>query len=172
MKSSSSRRLIWILGGALAAGCAHQAAKPDDTTAEAPDKPTPPKAAEPPPSDPLPPEKASVADDGSGDAIYFDFDSAVLRDDARDVLAKLASTLKERDDAKLAIEGNCDAQGTIEYNLALGQHRAEAAKMYLVHMGVPRKRIKTASYGSQRPKYPGRDEEAYAKNRRDDLVVK
>lgn len=172
MTSPSSRKLIWILGAVLGAGCAHQAAKPDKV-AEAEDKPAPPKKeAEPPAADPLPPEKATVADDGPGDAIYFDFDSALLRDDARDTLAKLANNLKERSDSKLAIEGNCDQQGTVEYNLALGQHRAEAAKAYLIQMGVPKKRIKTASYGSQRPKYPGRDEEAFAKNRRDDLIVK
>jgi peptidoglycan-associated lipoprotein len=172
MTSLSSRKLIWVVAAALAAGCAHQAAKPDKV-ADTEDKPAPKKvAAEPPPADPLPPEKATMADDDPGDAIYFDFDSAILRDDARDTLAKLAATLKERDNTKLAIEGNCDALGTVEYNLALGQHRAEAAKTYLVRMGVARNRIKTASYGSQRPKYPGRDEDAYAKNRRDDLVVK
>ena len=172
MTSPSSRKLIWIVGWALAAGCAHQEAKPDKAPEAEAKAPAPKPPAETPTSDPLPPEKATVSDDGPGDAIYFDFDSSILRDDARDTLAKLAGTLKDRDSTKVAIEGNCDALGTVEYNLALGQHRAEAAKAYLVQMGVPRKRIKTASYGSQRPKYPGRDEQAYAKNRRDDLIVK
>ncbi|HVR64379.1 MAG TPA: OmpA family protein [Polyangia bacterium] len=173
MTSPSSRKLAWIFGAALAAGCAHEAAKPDKV-ADVEQKPAPRKAAEPPPADPLPPEKITDAADESagGDAIYFDFDSALLRDDARDILAKVAGSLKEQPDSKLAIEGNCDALGTVEYNLALGQHRAEAAKAYLVQMGVQRKRIKTASFGSQRPKYPGRDEAAYSKNRRDDLIVK
>ena len=172
MTSPSSRRLPWIFAAALAAGCAHEAAKPDKV-ADVEQKPAPRKAApEPPATDPLPPEKASIADDAPGDAIFFDFDSALLRDEARDTLAKLAGNLKDQPEAKLAIEGNCDALGTVEYNLALGQHRAEAAKAYLVQMGVQRKRIRTASFGSQRPKYPGRDEDSYAKNRRDDLIVK
>lgn len=112
-------------------------------------------------------------------SIFFDFDSALLRDDARGVLGTLATGLK--DDGRpssssaaprLEIDGNCDELGTVEYNLALGQQRAEAAKKYLVQMGVDPGRIHTASYGSQRPRYPGHDEMAHAKNRRDDLVYR
>jgi peptidoglycan-associated lipoprotein len=173
MTSRSSRNLGWLLGLALAVGCSHEQTKPPRVAADSDEaKPTPaaPKrAAEP---EALPPEPPPAVTDEGQDAIYFDFDSSTLREDARDVLAKVATDLKEKDtNSKIAIEGNCDALGTVEYNLALGQHRAEAAKSYLVQMGVPKKRIRTASYGSQRPKYPGHDEDAYAKNRRDDLVL-
>ncbi|HEX3698818.1 MAG TPA: OmpA family protein [Polyangia bacterium] len=168
-----SRNLGWLFGLALAVGCSHEQSRPPKVAADS-DEPKPRPAShetqkEP---DPLPPETpTTVADDNPG-AIFFDFDSSTLREDARDTLAKVATDLKEKDaTAKIAIEGNCDALGTVEYNLALGQHRAEAAKTYLVEMGVPKKRIRTASYGSQRPKYPGHDEDAYAKNRRDDLIV-
>ena len=75
-----------------------------------------------------------------------------------------------RQSASLAIEGNCDELGTTEYNLALGEERARAAKTYLMHLGVPASRIATISYGSQRPKYPGHDDDARARNRRDDLI--
>jgi peptidoglycan-associated lipoprotein len=105
-----------------------------------------------------------------GDAIYFDFDSATLRDDARPVLQTVADTMRGRR-GSVKIEGNCDELGTVEYNLALGDHRARAAKDYLVRMGVSAARITTLSYGSQRPKDPGHDETAHAKNRRDDFVV-
>jgi peptidoglycan-associated lipoprotein len=124
----------------------------------------PPKAAPPP-----------VADDGpkrkeSPDAIFFDFDSALVRDDARTVLQKIADQLRQHQ-AGLRIEGNCDEVGTVEYNLALGEQRARAAKEYLVHLGVPSQAIATISYGAQRPKDPGHDETSHAQNRRDDLLV-
>ena len=86
-----------------------------------------------------------------GDAIFFDFDSAALRDDARPVLQAVAESLRARS-ATVKVEGNCDELGTVEYNLALGEQRARAAKEYLVHMGVPPEKIATISYGSQRPK--------------------
>lgn len=104
------------------------------------------------------------------DSIYFDFDSAVLRDDARPVLQKVADNARSRQ-ASLRVEGNCDELGTVEYNIALGEHRARAARDYLVHMGIPADHIATVSYGSQRPRDPGHDETAHAKNRRDDLEV-
>ncbi len=104
--------------------------------------------------------------------VFFDFDSYTLRGEAHPVLQSVAEKLRGRDTEKLQIEGNCDDQGTIEYNLALGEERARAAKNYLVHLGVPDSRIATVSYGSQRPKYQGHDDAARAKNRRDDLVVR
>ena len=80
--------------------------------------------------------------------------------------------MRDQSTEKLRIEGNCDDLGTTEYNLALADERARAAKSYLVHLGVPDSRIATISYGSERPKYPGHDDDARAKNRRDDLVVR
>jgi peptidoglycan-associated lipoprotein len=81
--------------------------------------------------------------EGHGGAIYFDFDSATLRDDARSELQNLAGELPKKQDEALVIEGNCDELGTVEYNLALREQRARSAKEYLSHMGVPQERIRT-----------------------------
>jgi peptidoglycan-associated lipoprotein len=105
------------------------------------------------------------------DAIYFDFDSSLVRADARPVLQRVGDEMQGKS-AALKIEGNCDEVGTVEYNIALGEARARSAKEYLVHLGVPSNRIAIASYGSQRPKDPGHDEAAHAKNRRDDFVIR
>jgi peptidoglycan-associated lipoprotein len=115
---------------------------------------------------------AVASTDPGGAAIFFDFDSALLRDEARPVLQHVASALRGKDKEDLKVEGNCDELGTVEYNLALGDHRARAAKEYLVHLGVPPNRIRTVSYGSQRPRFTGHNDDARAKNRRDDLVLR
>jgi len=121
------------------------------------------------------PAPAPVAEDApknkEDDAIYFDFDSALLRDEARPVLQKVADSLQRRS-ASLRIEGNCDEVGTVEYNLALGDQRARAARDYLVRLGVSPSKVATVSYGAQRPKDPGHDDSAHAKNRRDDFLIR
>ena len=103
--------------------------------------------------------------------IHFDFDKYTLKDEARASLQKDAEWLAKNKDVKIVIEGNCDERGTAEYNLALGQRRAEAAAKYLIDMGIDAKRIKTVSYGLERPLDPRHNEEAWAKNRRDHFVV-
>lgn len=104
--------------------------------------------------------------------IHFDFDDYSLRPDAREILKRHASWLKEHPSVKLVIEGHCDERGTSEYNLALGQKRAESAKNFLVEMGVEASRIETVSFGEEIPLDPGHNEEAWAKNRRAEFVVK
>lgn len=103
--------------------------------------------------------------------IHFDFDKYTLKDKARASLQKRAEWLAKNKDVKIVIEGNCDERGTAEYNLALGQRRAEAAVKYLIDLGIDGKRIKAVSYGLERPLDPGHNEEAWAKNRRDHFVV-
>ncbi len=103
--------------------------------------------------------------------IHFAFDRYDLRPDARGVLRDLAGWLAEHEGWEVTIEGHCDERGTIEYNLALGERRAEAAKAYLRSLGVPDDRITTISYGEERPLDPGSNEEAWAKNRRDHFIV-
>jgi peptidoglycan-associated lipoprotein len=162
--------LSLCLAGALTVGCAHDDKKPDAPVKVAQQEAPPPKPRAPTPSAPeeSPPP---VAQDDAGNAIYFDFDSSLVRDDARPVLQKVGAEVKQKRES-LKVEGNCDEVGTVEYNLALGEARARSAKEYLVHLGVPSSRIAIASYGSQRPKYPGHDETAHAKNRRDDLLIR
>lgn len=103
--------------------------------------------------------------------IYFEFDSYNIRPDDIPVLTDLATRLSANQAAKLMVEGHCDERGTVEYNLALGQKRADAAKDYLVKLGVSDKRIRIVSYGKEAPLLPGHTEEAWAKNRRAHFVV-
>lgn len=168
-------RSIWpaVLAIGIAGACSH-AQKPDVTAVATPLAAAPPAARRAPPSPVAP---APVADD-NGDskgnkelAVFFDFDSALLRDDARPVLQKVAVMARQRDE-NVRIEGNCDELGTVEYNLALGEHRAIQAKDYLTKLGVPPAHIKTVSYGSQHPKAPGHDDQAHAQNRRDDFILR
>ena len=103
--------------------------------------------------------------------VLFDFDKFSLKPEGRDTLKELAAWLTRNKDKSVLIEGNCDERGTTEYNLALGERRAKEAMKYLVELGVDAKRIKTISYGKERPLDPGHTEEAWAKNRRDHFVV-
>ncbi len=102
---------------------------------------------------------------------FFDYDKADLRADARDVLAANATWLKAHPSVVFTIEGHCDERGTAQYNLALGDRRANAAKEYLVSLGIDAGRAKTVSYGKERPFATGHDEESWAKNRRAHFVV-
>lgn len=153
----------------LAGGCSKKAAEaPPATTPPAATQPaeTPPQApAEPPPATP---EPVSV----TWQDAYFDYDSADLRDDARGALDADAKMLADHAKASLTIEGHCDERGTPEYNLALGERRANAAKDYLVAHGVDGSRIETISYGEERPFATGHDEASWAQNRRAHLVQK
>jgi peptidoglycan-associated lipoprotein len=103
-------------------------------------------------------------------SIYFGLDSADLGADARAALTKFTSQVQSRSDLELRIEGNCDERGSREYNLALGQRRADAAKDYLVFLGIPASRITTLSNGKEKPRASGHHEQAWKKNRRDDLI--
>jgi peptidoglycan-associated lipoprotein len=103
--------------------------------------------------------------------IYFEFDKSTLTPSAQDNLLRKAEWLRENADATITIEGNCDERGTNEYNLALGDRRAESAKAFLVDLGIDPARITTISYGEERPVDPRHNEEAWAKNRRDHFVV-
>ena len=103
--------------------------------------------------------------------IHFDFDQYSIRPEDRQSLSSLADYLLKDKNVKIVIERNCDKRGTTEYNLALGDRRAQEAMNFLVNSGVDRKRIKTISYGKERPLDPDNNEEAWAKNRRDHFVV-
>ncbi len=103
--------------------------------------------------------------------IHFDFDKYYIRPDAAEILKKKAQWLKEHPEVHLLIEGHCDERGTEEYNLALGERRANSAKEFLVNLGIDPKRISIISYGEERPVDPRSCEEAWAKNRRDHFVI-
>jgi peptidoglycan-associated lipoprotein len=98
--------------------------------------------------------------------VYFDFDDASLSQQARQVLMEKAAWLRTNSDSRVIIEGHCDERGTAEYNIALGQRRAQSIKTFLVNAGIDPSRLRTVSYGEERPLDPGKTEEAYARNRR------
>jgi peptidoglycan-associated lipoprotein len=103
--------------------------------------------------------------------INFDFDSSIIRPDAREILKVNADFFLKNRISSIVIEGHCDERGTAEYNMALGQKRAQETKTYLINLGVKESIIKTISYGEERPLDPGNSEEAWAKNRRAHFVV-
>jgi len=103
--------------------------------------------------------------------IHFAFDSAAIKSGEKANLQSVADALKSDANAKLLIEGNCDDRGTEEYNRSLGERRALAAREALAKLGVSPDRIRTISYGKDKPADPGHDEAAWAKNRRDDFVL-
>ncbi len=100
-----------------------------------------------------------------GDRVFFDLDQYVLSEDARTVLRRQAAWLDAYSDVNILVAGNCDERGTREYNLALGERRANVVKAYLVDLGVDPARIETVSYGKERPIAAGSDDAAWAQNR-------
>jgi len=102
---------------------------------------------------------------------FFEYNDSSLSADAQTALTSSANWLKKNSSYNLLIEGHCDERGTEQYNLALGDRRANQAKEYLVTLGVDAARIRTVSYGEERPFDAGHDESAWSKNRRDHLVL-
>ena len=103
--------------------------------------------------------------------IRFDYDKYDIRRVDEGILRENAAFLKKNPKMKIQIEGHCDERGTVEYNLALGERRANSTKRYLVSLGITSDRISTISFGKERPLDPGHNEEAWAKNRRAHIVV-
>lgn len=128
-----------------------------------------PEAVPPAPVAPTPagPAPGTVGDfvENVGERVFYDFDSYELTSEARNTLKKQAAWLQSYAGVKVLVAGNCDERGTREYNLALGARRANAAKDYLVSLGIDASRITTISYGKERPLDPASNERAWALNR-------
>ena len=103
--------------------------------------------------------------------VYFAYNQFTLDDESRKVLEKNAAYLKANPTQKIIVEGHCDERGSDEYNLALGERRAVAAKSYLVSLGIPAERLSTISYGEEQPLVAAANEEAWAQNRRAEFKV-
>ncbi len=153
---------------------------PPPTVTEAPAPAPAPAEAKPAPVPPPAPIKedklaAATLDDINRNSplkpVFFDYDSAELTAEGQKVLEGDADVLKKNATWMITIEGHCDERGTAEYNLALGERRAVAAKAYLVSLGIAADRLDTRSYGKEFPFDPGHDEQAWAKNRRGHFVV-
>jgi peptidoglycan-associated lipoprotein len=155
-------------------------APPGTVGGTAPPPPGPPEpVSEPTVVPPMPiPEDAIGAkslDDLNRDSplqpVFFLLDSSDLSSDAQSALQQNASVLKQYASWQITIEGHADERGTAEYNLALGERRALAARDYLVSLGIPATRVRTVSYGKEFPFDPGHTEEAFSKNRRAHFVI-
>jgi peptidoglycan-associated lipoprotein len=162
---------ITVLSAAMLAACSHAQPTPEPVKVAAPVAEVAPvvtpevKPAVPAPEIPKPVEIKPTA------SIYFAFDQSLLTEESRHVLSGLVSAATAPG-ALIRIEGNCDERGSDEYNIGLGQRRADAAKNYLVNLGVPASAVTAISFGEERPKMPGHDEESWRENRRDDVFVK
>src|SRR5207244_13159464 len=106
-----------------------------------------------------------------GTMIHFDYDKAIIRGGDAAVLDQKVAILQANPPLRIRISGHCDERGSDEYNLALGNRRATAAKQYLVSHGIDPSRIETVSYGEERPLAPGHDEDAWSQNRRDEFEI-
>jgi peptidoglycan-associated lipoprotein len=165
----SSVTLVALILSSLFVGCSKE--EPPPPTAETQPRPIAP----PPPPAPAPAPGPSISQqafqDFQNQDIFFDFDQYDLRTDARSTLDRKATFLNQNATVRSQIEGHCDERGTNEYNLALGERRANAAKQYLTTAGVNAARLSTISYGEERPLDPGRNEAAWARNRRAHFVI-
>jgi peptidoglycan-associated lipoprotein len=175
----TSRTLIFSFAVALlvlfaAQGCSSRKKVSNDA---APPEPPPTTSDNTPPSTETPPPPPSTGDTGEETSAnlrdaYFDYDDASLREDAKAALDGNGKAMASRTSMSVVIEGHCDERGSVEYNLALGEKRARAAKEYLVTYGVSPSRMTTISYGKERPFDPGHTEESWAQNRRAHFVAK
>ncbi|HTL12279.1 MAG TPA: peptidoglycan-associated lipoprotein Pal [Bdellovibrionota bacterium] len=166
MKVSAKQRataglsgLFLVFGLAILAtgtvGCGDKTKKPDQMTADA--------------------DLSGGKDSDSGgngmQTVNFPYDSYTLTADAKDKLNHNAQMMKDKSSLQIQIEGHCDERGGIQYNLALGEKRANATRKYMIDAGVKGDRITTISFGEERPLDPGHDEAAWAKNRRANFVT-
>jgi peptidoglycan-associated lipoprotein len=172
---------MMVLALALAAGCAKKPAPtPPAETTMAPVTPT----TEMPSQQVSGIGEKSISEQAMGDQpalqtmavaglerIFFEYDQYTLSPQAREILAANVTFIQANPGAQIRIEGHCDERGSDEYNLALGERRAQAALNYLVSLGVPKERLSTISYGEEMPLDPSRTEEAWAKNRRAEFKV-
>ena len=159
-----SRKTWAAVAVALSMGlvaCSNDEKKPEETVTPAPAE----QPATPPETAPAPSTAEVTA------PVYFAFDDYSLDSAGQGQLNKLNDYLKGNAKAVVQIEGHTDERGSVEYNLALGQRRAQSAKNYLVQLGIDASRLPTISYGEERPAVEGHDEAAWAKNRRDEFVL-
>ncbi|HYD80889.1 MAG TPA: peptidoglycan-associated lipoprotein Pal [Paucimonas sp.] len=172
MRNTTTTLFTVISAGALLAACSSTPVKQPEPVAAA--KPAP--AAQPDSRTVTPVVAASVdpLDDPKGElakrSVYFDFDSYALRDDGKPVVNSHSKYLAARKERKIVIQGNTDERGGSEYNLALGQKRAEAVRKSLAILGVAENQMEAVSFGKEKPKATGHDEASWAENRRADIV--
>lgn len=178
---SLAKAVLPVIVAAALAACASEQAKetpaaaaPAPMAAAAP-KPAPtrppvarPVAPKPVPANPLTDPKSIL----SKRSVFYDFDTYAVKPEFRPMVDAHAAYVRQHPGASVTIEGNADERGSREYNLALGQRRADGVKSLMVLLGAPERQIETVSVGEERPKAAGHDETAWAQNRRSDIVYK
>ena len=178
---SSIRMICAVSAVALAAaGCA--STKLEEKPAPVVEQSKPPPAPAPAPAPPpvarveAPPPPVDPLNDPNGilakRSVYFDFDKSLIKSDYQPLIEAHGRYLVEHAARQVRIEGNCDERGGREYNLALGQRRADAVRERMELVGVPAARVETISFGKEKPKALGHDEAAWAENRRADIVYR
>lgn len=150
----------------LASGCAKKTTPVQTTPVPPATTPTTPAPTTPAPEAPAPAPATPAASISDLMTVYFALDSSSLDDVARAALDRNAKLLRDHTDWTLTVAGHCDERGTVEYNQALGERRANSVRDYLVAAGIADSRLKTISYGKEMPAVDGHDEAAWAKNRR------
>ncbi|MEO7741592.1 MAG: peptidoglycan-associated lipoprotein Pal [Usitatibacter sp.] len=170
---------IYLVLAGLAAGCASQEAKKDAPVADRTGGATPPSSTStpPPPTTSRPTTPDTVAGNPLRDpsnilskrSVFFEYDSNAVKDEYRGMVQAHSRYMADKRDSKVRIEGNCDERGSREYNLALGQRRAESVKKVMTVLGVSDGRIETVSFGEEKPVATGHDEQAWSQNRRADI---
>jgi peptidoglycan-associated lipoprotein len=177
------RKLIFsMVALAVLAGCASQDAKEQPGAAVEDRKPVsgevkpPVKPATAPEVTPV--ESKPIAGNALKDpnnilskrSIYYDYDSAVVKDEFKPLVTSHARYLTQNRSARMVIQGNTDERGSREYNLALGQRRADSVKQMMILLGVQESQIETVSFGEEKPRAAGKDEASFSENRRSDIV--
>jgi peptidoglycan-associated lipoprotein len=182
--------LLAVIVSVVAGACAKKpqtVARPmpppaDTTNALPPEPPAPPRPVDEPIPVPPEPEGIKAGDLKGGDLdslnrsgvlkpVYFDLDSSEVNADGRKALQENADMMRKNAQWQVTVEGHCDERGTAEYNLALGERRAIAARTYLISLGIPAERVRVVSYGKEFPFEPGHDEAAWSRNRRAHFVI-
>ncbi|MDP1826455.1 MAG: OmpA family protein [Archangium sp.] len=151
-------------------GCAHQQPVPVAAVEPAPPITAPPQVAVTPAPTAAPDGVTALEQALQNATAYFDFNGDQLSPQGMTALQRVGEVLRKHPSLQIRVEGNCDERGTSEYNLALGQRRAEMAKKYLVALGVTPAQVDTLSYGAEKPADPGHTDEAWARNRRADVL--
>lgn len=162
VKSKKVLAVFALALGLVTVGCADDEPKAEEPVSTSP-------AGEP--ATPAPAETTPVASSFTPEAVYFAFDDYTLNMDAQQRLQGLADHLKGTQGAVVQVEGHCDERGSIEYNLALGERRANSVKNFLTQLGVEAGRVSTISYGEEKPSTDGHDEGAWSKNRRAEFTL-
>jgi peptidoglycan-associated lipoprotein len=168
MKTSLAALMI----GGLVAGCATQS-NPESSPAPAP---APTAMSTSPTARSAPATSVAARSEArampQGRSVYYEFDRSEIKPEGGKVVDANAQYLREHPDLKVKVEGNADERGSREYNLALGQRRAEAVQKRMTILGIPADRIESVSYGKEKPKATGHDETSWSENRRSDIVYR